>query len=267
MNLLFTNREPENQEFIKEICNDILSKKIEEKPYNEGYCGIFIDGRARSIDTLEDLTCLTSFKLYSKFNYPILMFINGNIGFENKEKIIKDYRIEVIKIPELNSHSLYSEFCIKQLPFLISSEYEQLLFISPDGMLISYGWENFLENTHTNYLGSKWSHSPNIQIKYNNIWMEFTDPVFVGNGGFSYRTLSTMKFISQTYRDKELREMGTKDKVPPEDLFYSVFTNMYGRLATIEQCDNFCIDPMTPEIWKEHKEGKRQLYGFHYFKT
>jgi hypothetical protein len=279
MELLFKNREIADQEFITLICNDILSKKLEDKPFSQDYCAIFVDGRPRKIKFLEDLACLTSFKVFSKFNYPILMFINGDIGFEdsdlqkigikNKEELIKKYRIEVIKIPELNSHDLYSKFCIEQLPFLIPNEFENLLFLTPDGFLINQYvdgkcWETYLEEIRTDYIGSAWGHKPNIQIKYNNIWMEFTEPVQVGNNGFAFQKRSMMQFISQTYRDKELREMGTKDKYPPSDLLYSVFTNMYGRLATVEQANHFSIDPLHYEDYQKIKNNQASFYGFHF---
>ncbi len=260
MEFLFKNKPNEDFKVLGKICFDILTQEIVEKPFSEEFCGIWIDGRNRPINTIEDLASISSFYLYSEFKYPLLVFCHNSTDFLKGLDWAEKYPIKIIQIPEINSHDGYSNFCKKELPFLIPEKYENLLFLQCDAFLIRSGWERLIKKIDVSYIGSPWLHYPSIQLLENETWLEpDCQPSNVGNGAISYRKLSMMKSISERYGNETLREKGTENKRPAEDLFYSVFNNLYGKLATSSQASYLFTDPLTLEIF-----NNKTCFGGHF---
>jgi hypothetical protein len=91
MNLLYTNRSQKDQDFIKYVCNDLLLINPKNKITNNLFAAIFIEGRNRFINSLEDYACFHSFHTFSEYAYqhpmawdilnPILVRNKGTAAF------------------------------------------------------------------------------------------------------------------------------------------------------------------------------------------
>jgi hypothetical protein len=263
MELLYKNRSEQDQEFIKYVCMDILSNPCKEKARSNLFCGIFIDGRNREINNMEDYACFHSFSTFSEYSYPIFAFVNNTNNFlDNNAFLIDKYNIKIIKINELNSLEAYSIFCIRELYFNIPQEIEHIITLQPDAMIIKEGYESYLLNKNFVYIGAPWLHSPAIEyLDKDNAWQPFFQPTSIGNGGMSYRRASFCRWASQNFARLILREKFAQDnKKPQEDLFFSVIANLVSDKPTRDEARIFSIDPLDKIDY-----NNKTSYAFHYF--
>ena len=263
MDLLYKNRSQEDQSFIRYVCNDILSIRSTVKNKNNLFAGIFVDGRDRYINSLEDFACFHSFHTFSEHAYPIYAFVHNTQNFLNNNlELIDRYNIKVTKIEKLNSLEDYSNFYIKNLYFNIPEEIEHIITLQPDAMLMKSGYEEYLLNHNFIYIGSPWLHTPAIEIYHENTWKQFLNPVRIGNGGFSYRKTSFCKWACQNFGNFIFREkFAENNKKPQEDLFFSVIANHFkGNIPTIQEASKFSIDPLDKIDY-----NNKTSFGFHYF--
>lgn len=264
MELLYQNRSQEDQNFIKYVCNDILSQTCEFKNKSELFAGIFIDGRNREINKLEDYACFHSFATFSQYSYPIFAFVNNVNNFLNDNKFLIDkYNIKIIKINELISLEQYSSFCIKKLYFNIPQHIEHIITLQPDAMFIKNGYETYLLNKNFVYVGAPLMHMPAVEyLSQNNLWEPFFNPIRIGNGGMSYRKASFCRWASKNFGNFILREkFAENNKKPQEDLFYSVIANAINNpIPTVEEAKIFSIDPLDKIDY-----NNKSSYAFHYF--
>lgn len=260
MKFLFENRPIQDKIVIGKICFDILSQDIGNKELSEEFCGIWVEGRNREVNFIEDLASIKSFYLYSEKLYPMLVFCHNDNNFLQGLDI-KNLPIQVIKIPEINTHKGYSDFCKFELPFLIPNKYQRLLYLQADAFLIKNGWELYINSLNVDYIGSPWLHYPTVELYQGGEWCRhmFLSPSRVGNGAISYRTLNNMKRISERYVNLMLREYGTQDKEPSEDLFFSSLTQLSGNLATLKEAQKFVADPLTLELY-----NNKSVFGGHF---
>ena len=115
MNLLYQNRGSEDQAFIKFVCEDILSQVCKNKAKNNSFAGIFVDGRNREINSLEDFACFHSFYTYSEYAYPIFVFVKNTKNFLNNNlELIDKYNIQISEISALDSLEKYE----KKIPII-----------------------------------------------------------------------------------------------------------------------------------------------------
>ena len=264
MELLYKNRSKQDQEFIKYVCMDILSTPCKDKTRSNLFCGIFVDGRNREINNIEDYACFHSFSTFSEYSYPIFAFVNNPNNFlDNNQFLIDKYNIKIIKIDQLNSLEEYSDFCIKELYFNIPPEIEHIITLQPDAMIIKKGYEQYLLNKNFIYLGAPLMHAQAIEyLTEQNTWESFFNPIRIGNGGMSYRRASFCRWASQNFNKFTLREkFAENNKKPQEDLFYSVIANVTNqRIPTIEEARIFSIDPLDKIDY-----NNKISYAFHYF--
>lgn len=265
MRLLYENRSVQDQKFIRKVCNYILDQPIEEKEKSDQFCGIYVEGRDRDINTSEDFASLYSFKCFSRYDYPIYVFCRSNKNWMNGD-FATISRVNFIQIPPLNSLDEYTNFCTKELYHKISKDIKYAVTLQPDAALLRNGWEDeFLKNNWV-YLGSPWTHAPSIEYQDNDgEWKDFLGPVRVGNGGFSIRDVNFCRAASIYYGNYKLREkFAPNNKIPPEDLFYSTIAKyLDGNMPTVEQASQFCCDPLTPEIFNSNNKP----FGFHYYSS
>lgn len=265
MNLLYNNRPSQDQEFISKICYNILNEKVIKKEESNKYCAIFVEGRNREIGTLEDLTALTSFKIFSEKNYPIFCFLN-NTNSPLLNSIAELYRINIIPIKTLNTLQEYSNFMINEVFFKIPNYIHGCLTIQPDGFLLKSGWENFIEQNNINLIGAKWGHYTFLDVLYNETYIPMAfPPTNIGNLGFSYRNPSICRLISEKFKNITFKQHWDQPGHLPEDAFYCYLT--YGmnicKKPTEDQANQFSIDPLTNQVYS----NKNDLpFGFHYFK-
>lgn len=263
MELLYKNRTNVDQNFIKYVCNDILSLKSKPKNSSNLFAGIFVDGRNREINKLEDYACFHSFYTFSEYSYPIYAFVYNTKSFLNDNlELIEKYNIKINKIEQLNSLEEYSKFYINNVYFNLPKEIEHTITLQPDAMLMKSGYEEYLLNNNFIYVGSPWLHMPAMEIYHENIWKQFLSPVRIGNGGFSYRKASFCKWASENFSNFIFREkFADNDKKPQEDLFFSVIANYFKEnIPTIEEASKFSIDPLD-----EIDYNNKTSFGFHYF--
>ncbi len=273
MKMLYEDRSEQDKEFIRKVCGDILYYINPYKEESNEFAGIFVEGRNREINCLEDFAAIHSFKAFSKYNYPIFCFVNNKENFlDNCSIYIKRNRINIIEIPPLNSLEEYTEFCIKKLYFMLPDWVENVITLQPDGMLLKNGWEDYIKNCNVDWLSSHWRHYAQIDWKIDNNWYIFTKKTAIGNGGFSFRKKSIMIELSKAFGSKlqDLREYGREDnRFPMEDLFFcgimnTVFEKYF--MPTLKQCCGFSRDPLDIEQYKDLLSGKDSFYGFHFFK-
>jgi hypothetical protein len=261
MKMLYENRSSEDLDLLGKICFDTLNLNISPKYNSEKFVGIYFEGRNRELSTIEDCAAYHSFRVFSEYNYPYIIFSpNSNNLLNNR---YKDPNIIHIKIPVCDTHDKYSRFMIENIWNYVPKYVENMLFCHPDGFLIKRGWEEFVLRNDLGFVGSAWCHAPGIDILENNTWRKLDFPnIQCGNGGFSFRKRSLCEKVSNKYSKLILRETGREDcRYPPEDLFYSHLINgeKIGIVAFLTQCMKFSLDPITLEEY-----NKKISFGFHY---
>ena len=83
MDLLHNKRSSQDIDFIKYVCYDILKKDKPDADKSTEFAGVFVDGRNREINTLEDFVSFHSFHVFSEYSYPIYVFVNNTNNFLN----------------------------------------------------------------------------------------------------------------------------------------------------------------------------------------
>ena len=270
MTYLHSTRSAEDQDVIIKVCSSILFKSVEEnKPKNNEWVAIYIDGRNREINDVESVCAIKSFKIHSKYDAPVYCFINNDKDFFGYTyDLMEKWNLRVIRIPEINSLEEYSKFWIKDIFDYLPPELEHIITLQPDAMLLKSGFEDFILNSGRDWLSPHWKHYARIEANLHGKWDSGYNlkPTCIGNGGFSYRKVSKIKQISSLFKDYVFREYGRNDdRAPMEDLFFTFLgTNAGWNMPTLRQCDEFAVDPLTLDIWND----KVNLpYGFHYFRS
>jgi hypothetical protein len=258
------DRDPADTLLLRKICIDTLCIDVIEKTNSNLFCGVYIEGRNREINTIEDEAAFRSFKIFSQNNYPYFVLSPNGENLFNNNPEYKKSRAYHIKIPELNSHDSYSQFMIKHLWDYIPEEFHKILFFHPDGFLIKEGWEQFVLDGQIDYIGSAWCHTPRIEILHEGQWKLINLPAIqCGNGGFSFRNRLACEEISKNFSHFTMREYGrTDNRPPPEDLFYSHLINgtvKNSRVAGLKDCMKFSLDPLTLQEY-----NKKASFGFHH---
>jgi len=261
MELLFENRNDQDKNFIKYVCNDILTKEKNHFQKNNTFAAVFIEGRNREINKLEDFACFHSFNIFSQHVYPIYAFVNNKNNFlNNRIDLIEKYNIIINTVSPL-CHDGYSNFCIKELYYLIPENIKHVIMIQSDGMLMKEGYENFILSKKYPYIGSPWMHCPSMDIlNKNNEWIPYFKPTQIGNGGLSYRNTDFCREASKHFSQLSLRERHTENKKPPEDLFFSVIANHFFGTPSVNEAKQFSFDPLD-----EYDYNNKTSFGFHYF--
>ncbi len=263
MNSLFNHWEKSDWNVMQYICKDILNQEldIESKKKSEEILFIYLDGRLRSYNFLEDWAAFKSTKLYSEYNYQTWAFLNENVIDFLDKKTIKDYRITFIPIKPLNSLTEYSKFIVNNLYNLIPNNFKYLCFYQSDGFLMRCGWEKYCIDNDFAFIGAHFQHNPAIEIVNNGKWENILNFYTYGfNGGFSFRKLNIMKKFSELYGNLEQREMFTENKWPQEDLQtgYWVYGTEMAKMPTKNQACIFSKDPCSLNMIKN-----RASFGFH----
>jgi hypothetical protein len=270
MKLLYSDRPEEEQAFIKEVCNYILSQPAEEKEPSNEFAFVFVDGRPNvDFSTLEYQAMIHSCRAFSKFRYPIYGFVNHIYGLLDATNEVIGYKIQ-----ELNSLEEYSKFMIEKVFSMLPNNIKHIITIQADGMLLRNGWEDFVIKNDFDLLGSHWRHTTGLDyLTVDNVYKRAPFPNVYGcNLGFSFRKLAKIKEILRRFRHIKFRQSG--DSNCPEDVFFSFlgfnhfkqgdYPSPLCKLPTLKECDLWATDPLTLDIWKDKENWP---FGFHYFKT
>lgn len=261
------DRDARDTLLLRKICLDTLCLELVQKTESDLFCGFYIEGRNREINAVEDEAAFRSFKAFSEYNYPYFILSPNGSNLLNNNPEYQNCRVRHIKIPELNSHDLYSQFMIKHVWDFIPKEFNNILFFHPDGFLIKGGWEHFVIDNKIDYIGSAWCHTPKIEVFHEEQWKLTNLPgIQCGNGGFSFRKRSVCQEVSKNFSNLKMREYGRLDnRPPPEDLFYSHLINgsiKGSTVANLQQCMKFSLDPITKDEY-----NRKDSFGFHYPKN
>ena len=255
-------------EKLQLIKNDVLKKEIPNHLYSEEFAGIYL--HSNTPFKLEDHQApIHSFRLFSKYRYPLYLFISLDAITPDVEKLIKLYSpITVVSIVRLKDIIAFNNFCINNLLYLIHPKHEKLLTFQSDGFLIKEGWE---EKCHGySWIGAVWRDS--IQVVENT----FNYPAVKGfNGGFNFRRKSKCLKVNelvQKYGGQQKIVKGLQiNENPPrqqtgsflaEDLYFSYFGFGAGisEDVSVSHANSFAKEPIT---WLEYNENPKNYCGFH----
>lgn len=142
---------------------------------------------------LENIDLITISSVKPKESIKSLKYSSNGIKFGSikffthidKEDFLQDDvdDIEFIKIPEINSHQSYSDFCLTLKNY---SSNEFILLVQNDSFITNIDkWtDEFLEY---DYIGAPWTYQQSIDWNLKNR---------VGNGGFSLRSKKFLEYSS-----------------------------------------------------------------------
>ena len=123
------------------------------------------------------------------------------------------------------------------------NQYNKLLFIQDDGMVVKPGLEEeFIEKESFAYVGAPWRREWAVQDP-NKFIAETVNKELVGNGGVSLRDIKQMKHICETYRHLAKSLFYDRLQQTPEDVFFSgccVQENM--RMPSYEKAQRFACE-------------------------
>lgn len=250
------------------IKEDVLSKELPRRLYSDEFAGIYL--HSNSPFKLEDHQApIHSFRLFSKYRYPLYLFISLDAITPDVEKLIQLYSpITVVSIIRLKDIIAFNNFCINNLLYLINTKHDCLLTLQFDGFLLKEGWEDKCYGY--SWLGSVWKDS--IKVIENT----FNYPAVKGfNGGFNFRRKSKCLKVNelvQKYGGQQKLVKGLQiNENPPrsqagwflaEDLYFSYFGFGAGIFENVDvkYANSFAKEPIT---WLEYNENPKSCYGFH----
>lgn len=261
---MFSKWKSEDKNVLNQVVCRALDLKVTEKEVSDDFCGVYVDTRPRAVGLVEEFAALKSFKLFSKYNYPLFVFLNENYSREFlNEKLIKDWRITVIPIRNLDcSKNLieYSDFMVRELPFLIPEQFKKSIFLQADGFLLNFGYEELIEHYYPYFLGAPTRHLGSVIFPDR---PDLSNKEIVNlNGGFSFRRLDKMRELSKKYSHLACYERGRADFAPPpEDQFFNYTLALEGVQSNLEAASIFSQDPL------RNFEDIKFTYGFHSCQT
>ncbi len=244
-----------NPKLLAEIGWDITRNSWSPKQNNDDFSGVLLVGEENAYFQ-QVMVALDSFKMFSKFNYPVYLYINrnlvkswGSLLFEISER----YRLNVTEIDPITNKNDVNIFKIEFMTFDIPAE--NTLHFELDGFLIKSGWEDYVIDF--DYIGA-----PFYECKQYSLLNSSESKLLpVGNGGFSFRKMSKMKEVMS--RAANLSRWAThagKRSYIPEDLFFSTVGFGYDifKPVTIEQAKKFSLEPINAEQYRN-----KESFGFH----
>ena len=255
-------------EKLQLIKNDVLSKELPHRLYSDEFAGIYL--HSNSPFRLEDHQApIHSFRLFSKYRYPLYLFISLDAITPDVEKLIKLYGpITIVSIVRLKDIIAFNNFCINNLLYLIHPKHEFLLTIQGDGFLIKEGWEDKCYGY--SWVGAPWKDE--IKVIENT----FNYPAVKGfNGGFNFRRKSKCLQVNelvQKYGGQQKIVKGLQiNENPPrqqagsflaEDLYFSYFGFGSGLFESVskEYADSFSKEPIT---FEEYNRREKPCFGYH----
>jgi hypothetical protein len=166
----------------------------------------------------------------------------AKILLKEQAELFKPDKTLLITDPKITSLQTYSEFCLTELPSLITTDF--VLIIQLDGYILNMdAWEDDFLNY--DYIGASWHAVIKHIDRTNESHPHFkllNSKYLVGNGGFSLRS---KKFLQES---KILREANSSEymKLSAEDYYLCVQHGDYMRdkckFAPIEIADKFSIE-------------------------
>lgn len=254
-----------NKELLNLIKQDVLAVPWEKKPISHEFAGVYL--HSNSPFKIEDHEAsFHSFRVFSRYHYPLILFISPESYNSDVEKLVAKYDITVQYIRTLTSIIDFNYFSIYELPYLIPEQYEHLVYFQFDGFLIKNGWEE--RTCGFDWLGAKWKNP--VQVIENTFNF---NSVQVGNGGCNYRRRSKMLEVLDLVKthggqDRIVKGIKIGDKVVnmgpflAEDLFFCYFgfgSKIFTEVPN-DYIDYFALEPIT---WAQYNQNPKPCYFFH----
>ena len=168
-----------NLDLLNKIKQDTLLVPMPDLEPSDEFAGIYL--HSNKPFTLADHEApIRGFRVFSKFKYPILLFISPESLTPDVDYLVDKYDIDVRLIPKLNDIIEFNEFCLDYLHYLIPERLNQLIVIQADGWIIKSGWEDMTKGY--SWLGAKWKEPIQVMEETFNL-----PPVEIGNGGACFR--------------------------------------------------------------------------------
>lgn len=266
MNSIYLNRNLADRNVMSYICDDIFYQSLEiiTKRADNQFCGVFVEGRNREVNSIEDFCAIKSLLLFLEKKINIYCFLHNSTNFlKDYTHLTQNWPITIIPIHQLNDLFAYSDFCKRALYLTIPHEHEFAITIQPDAMLYKNGLEKFILDNKIDIIGAHYKHTAHImrQNRRGNWSRIFDSETRIGNGGMSVRNIRKMLKISLLFGDEVLAEGNNPDFKPPlEDLFFFGlgFAAETCKVPTLDQCCQFARDPI--DLWGYKNKAS---YGFH----
>lgn len=241
------------------IADWTLEQKLSNKPYSDKFAGVFVHSNS-PITSKNYLAPIHSFRVFSKYQYPIYFFVSDDCITEDFKKLNYKYGpFKIVNINKLKSIYEFNNFCINQLLYLINPSHNNLIYIQSDGWILNHGYEELVENYQ--FIGARWKEPVQvIENKFNFM------PINFGNGGCGYRRRDICikikemvdSFGGQNDIVKGVRivtETGViqqSGSFLAEDLFFNYFGQNFGLIQDPgkEFLDKIAVEPITSERFK-----------------
>ena len=257
-------------EKLNYIKSDILKEEWIKRPYSEAFCGLYVDGTGKLTFDLANAS-FHAFKVYSKYDYPVYLFVAINNNPTEIEKIVQKYpNTKVYSIPQLKTPLEYNEWMLHHPWFLISPKFERIFSFQEDGALISKGWENYFIKGNWDYVGSPWRSDITVLSKNGPL-----KTLRVGNGGISLRKRSSIiKVVDYIHKNGGQHQFFTGIKINDELKQSNSWLNEDAmicsvgatfdllKLPTLEEARKFGHEPIELSLYMD-KNNIDRPYCFH----
>lgn len=238
----------------KLIDERVLNTRITEKTRSENWCGVYVYGDDRDFVAEQHAAPIHAFKAFSKYDYPVYLFINGARTGDVDTLLHKYSNINVVYIEPLRNSFEYNYWFINKLWYLIDHPY--CLTFQNDGYLLRSGYEDFVESHDFDYIGAAWKDDVKLQTKYFNLPAQR-----IGNGGMSARKPEKMREVLSIVNSSGGQEyivegqfnngeMRLRNYLCAEDSFFCNFgfgLNIF-KPVSIEDANKFSLEPIPFDI-------------------
>ena len=243
----------------------VLKQPLIEKEKSNKWSCIYTYGDDKDFISSEHFAPIHAFRIFSKFEYPIYLFINF-LKTGDLDVLLNRYPgIIVTTIEPLKNSFEYNYWFINKLWYMVDTEY--VITCQNDGFLLKSGYEGFIEENDFDYIGAVWKDEVKLHTKNFNL-----PPQKIGNGGFSARKPSKMRevlnLVNSAGGQDYIVEGQSNDGVKKlnhsrcaEDSFFANFgfgMNIFNPV-TIEQANQFSLEPIPFDII----DTKDCPFGFH----
>ena len=251
-------------ELLNRIKQKVLDIPLAPKEESNDFLGVCL--HSNSPFKKEDYEApIKSFKLYSDFDYPVVLYLSDDSLTRDVDYIAKKYKnVSIESIPRLSSIFEFNLFSIYNLPFLIQAD--RCVYFQNDGFLLKKGWEE--KTFGYSWLGAKWKYPIKVTENVFNF-----GPVQVGNGGCNFRRTSKCKqvldFVRSHTSDRDfIKGIKINNKTVnvgsflAEDLFFCYFGFGSGIFEPVDLnfVDSFAKEPI---LFKDAISDNPSCHFFH----
>lgn len=213
-------------------------------------CVIIVDNRPNILSVIAVL-----FSLCNLNETWQCIFFTSKHGYDFYNKMLGDIATIVV-LDELDTKKFHIDIynnLLKSTSLWESLEtFDKCLIIQDDGILLQKGISKFLQY---DYVGAPWVDTACNEYIKNNINNEL-----VGNGGFSLRSVSMMKQITETYVDeKQILFFNDINNVPEDVYFVRYLKKMNANVSPFTEALKFASE----EIINMNSIGMHKVWSYH----